>query len=89
MTDIDEGEAEVIVLSEEVKSNLIIMDDRLGRKIAKLRGFNVIGTLRLLVIAKSKGIIPDVESRINKLKESGFWIQEDVCNSILKYSGEL
>lgn len=65
------------------------MDDRLGRKIAKLRGFNVIGTLRLLVIAKSKCIIPDVESRIGKLKDIGFWIQEDVCNSILKYSGEL
>jgi predicted nucleic acid-binding protein len=48
-----------------------------------------LASLRLLVIAKSKGIITDIESRINKLKESGFWIQEDVCNSILKYSGEL
>ncbi len=83
MTDLDEGEAEVIVLSEEVKANLIIMADRLGRKIARLKGLNVIGALRLLVIAKSKGIIPDVKSRINKLKESGFWIQDDVCNSIL------
>ncbi len=48
MTDLDEGEAEVIVLSEEVKSNLIIMDDRLGRKIAKLREFNVIGKLKVI-----------------------------------------
>lgn len=72
LTDIHEGEAEVIVLSEEVKANLIIMDDRLGREIAKLRGLNVIGTLRLLVIAKNKGIIPDVKSRISKLKEIGF-----------------
>lgn len=48
MTDLDEGEAEVIVLSEEVKANLIIMDDRLGGKTAKLREFNVIGKLKVI-----------------------------------------
>lgn len=88
-TDLDDGEAEVIILAEEVESDLIIMDDRLGRKIAKLRGYKVIGTLSLLVIAKEKGIISDVKSRFNKLISVGFWINDDVCNSLLKQANEL
>ncbi len=88
LTDLDEGEAEVIVLAEEAKANLIIIDDRLGRKFAKIRGYHVIGTLRLLMIAKDKRIIPEVKQRIERLKASGFWISEDVFNTILKQTGE-
>lgn len=88
LTDLDEGEAEVIVLAEEAKANIIIMDDRLGRKLAKVRGYNVIGTLRLLVIAKDRCIIPEVKSRIERLKYAGFWVSKDVFNVILKQADE-
>ncbi|MDN3513858.1 MAG: DUF3368 domain-containing protein [Candidatus Brocadia sp.] len=88
LTDIDSGEAEVIILAEELKANMVIMDDRLGRMIAHLRGFHVIGTLRLLVLAKNKGLIPVVKPLIEKLKEVGFWISEDVYKDILLQTGE-
>ena len=88
MTDIDRGEAEVIVLAEELKANTVIMDDRLGGKIAHLRGFNVIGTLRLLVLAKDKGLIAGIKPLIEKLKEVGFWISEDVYKDILLQTRE-
>lgn len=88
LTDLDEGEAEVIVLAEEAKADIIIMDDRLGRKLAKVRGYSVIGTLRLLAIAKEKRIITEVKSRIEKLKDVGFWVSKDVFNAILKQAGE-
>lgn len=89
LTDIDDGEAEVIVLADELQANTIIMDDKLGRKIARLRGFNVIGTLRLLVIAKDKGMISDVKPLIERLREVGFWISEDVYNAIMIQSKEM
>jgi len=89
LTDLDDGEAEVIVLAEDEKADIIVMDDRLGRKVAKLRGYNVIGTLRLLLIAKEKGIIPEVKSRIEKLKAAGFWLSEDVIKAVLEQIGEL
>ncbi|MCL4457485.1 MAG: DUF3368 domain-containing protein [Nitrospirae bacterium] len=65
LTDIDAGEAEVIVLAEELKAKTVIMDDRLGRRLAKLRGLNVIGTLRVLVAAKEKGIITKIITKMN------------------------
>jgi len=89
LTEIDDGEAEVIILAEELKACFIIMDDKLGRRIAKLRGFNVVGTLRLLVAAKEKGLIDEVKPLIEKLKEVGFWISEEVYKEILKIEGEV
>ena len=89
LTDIDDGEAEVIVLAEELKAITVIMDDRLGRKLAKLRGLNVIGTLRVLVSAKEKGIITEIKPLIKQIKQAGFWISADVQKAILEQSKEL
>lgn len=72
LTDIDDGEAEVIILAEELKVSTIIMDDRLGRRIAKLRGFNVIGTLRILVAAKEKGLITEIKPLIKETQRGWF-----------------
>lgn len=88
LTDLDDGEAEVIVLAEELKANPIIMDDKLGRRIAHLRGFTVVGTLRILVTAKEKGLIDKVEPLLEKLKEAGFWISEDLYKAIVKQAKE-
>lgn len=77
------------LLKELFYEIFIIMDDRLGRKIARLRGFTVIGTLRLLVIAKGKGIITEVKPLLNKLKEAGFWVSDSVYKDILMQSNEI
>ena len=88
LTEIDDGEAEVIILAEELRTSIIIMDDKLGRRIAKLRGFKVVGTLRILAAAKGKGVITEVKPLIKKLKEVGFWINDDVYKAILIKSKE-
>ncbi|MDG6027947.1 MAG: DUF3368 domain-containing protein [Candidatus Brocadia sp.] len=49
---------------------------------------HVIGTLRLLVLAKDKGLIAGVKPLIEKLKEVGFWISEDVYKDILLQTQE-
>ena len=88
LTDIDNGEAEVIILAEELKTDTLIMDDKLGRKIAKLRDIKVTGTLRILIAAKEKGLLVEVKPLIKRLKENGFWISDDVYEAILKEAKE-
>ncbi len=88
LTEIDGGEAEVIILAEELKAGAIIMDDKLGRRIAKLRGIKVTGTLRILVAAKGKGLITEIKPLIERLKGIGFWISDDVYEAILKEAKE-
>jgi predicted nucleic acid-binding protein len=88
LTEIDDGEAEVIILTEELKAGAIIMDDKLGRRVAKLRGIKVVGTLRILVAAKEKGLITAVKPLIEKLKENGFWLSNNVYKAILREARE-
>ena len=87
-TDLDEGEAEAIILAEELKAGLLVMDDRLARKLATHRGLTVVGTLRLLVTAKHRNIIYEVKPLIEKLKVAGFWISDEVCVELLKQANE-
>lgn len=89
LTDLDVGEAETIILADETGADLILMDDRLGRKVAELKGHTVIGTLKVLLLAKRYGLISTVRTRIDKLLNAGFWVTDPVCTMILKEAGEL
>jgi len=46
---VDQGEAESIVLSRELNANLLLIDDKDGRKIAESAGITCVGTVGLLL----------------------------------------
>jgi uncharacterized protein len=50
--DLDEGEAEVLILADEIHADLIIMDEALGRRYTKQLDFKLTGTLGILLKAK-------------------------------------
>ncbi len=81
---IDDGEAESIVLAMENNADLIILDDKDSRKIAKRFKLKVIGTLGVLLLAKKKGYIKDVKSLIDELKKKGFYVSKGVESRILR-----
>ena len=84
---VDEGEAEAIALALEKNSSLII-DDLKGRKVARRLGLEIIGTLGLLKVMKLKGIIRKVKPFIERLREKGFYISDDLINKLLSDVGE-
>ncbi|WP_306557917.1 DUF3368 domain-containing protein [Nostoc sp. 'Peltigera malacea cyanobiont' DB3992] len=49
------GEAEAIILSLEMKADLLLMDERRGRIVATSYGINVTGLLGVLLQAKNRG----------------------------------
>lgn len=53
--ELDTGEAEAIVLAKEIKADVLIIDERKGRKIAEQYGLKIIGLLGILISAKEKG----------------------------------
>ncbi|WP_367884528.1 DUF3368 domain-containing protein [Thermococcus sp. JCM 11816] len=55
MKEIEIGEAEAIVLARELNADLLVLDERIPRIIAKSLGIKVAGTLALLFIAKERG----------------------------------
>ncbi len=53
--DLDQGEAEAIILATEIEADLILLDETLGRFHAKHTGLKVTGTMGVLMKAKQLG----------------------------------
>ena len=83
----DEGEAEAIALALE-KNSLLVIDDLKGRKLARRLGLRIIGTLGLLKVMKLKGLVREVKPAIDRLKEKGFYISNDIVDRLLRDLGE-
>jgi predicted nucleic acid-binding protein len=49
---LDPGETAAIALAESLRADLLLIDERAGRKVAQARGLSVRGTLGVLVQAK-------------------------------------
>ena len=54
-----DGEVEVMILAQEQKADLVIIDDNAAKKTAKYLGLTVTGTLGVLIKAKRQGIIDE------------------------------
>jgi predicted nucleic acid-binding protein len=89
LEDLDLGEAEAIVLANELHADWILMDETRGRNIAKLHGLHIVGLLGILLLAKEKGFVsvikPLLDDLINKAK---FRVSEDLYQKIIFNAGE-
>lgn len=86
--DLGVGEQETIALALETKADLVILDDRHGRRIARERGLLITGTVGVLVEARDRKVIPSVRHEIDRLIEAGMWIDEVFYHRILQEFGE-
>lgn len=70
----DPGEAEAIALAVQVRADLVLMDEELGRRTAKAMGLNVTGTLGLLLRAWQQGLLLDPQESLRRLQHEGLWV---------------
>lgn len=80
---IDPGKQEAIALALELKSPLILMDDRDGRAAAKNAGLTVTGTVGVLDTAARQGLL-DLEQAFVALRETDFYISPRVLELALE-----
>jgi predicted nucleic acid-binding protein len=82
------GEAEVIALALERGIILVLMDDYRGRKVAQRLGLKTRGILGHLLLLKRLGSIEAVRGYLEKLKERGFFLSEQIIREVLSLAGE-
>ncbi|MEZ4777606.1 MAG: DUF3368 domain-containing protein [Bacteroidia bacterium] len=86
---LDPGEAEAISLALELNAQTLLIDERMGYKVAHQSHLRAVGVLGILIEAKRKGLIPDVRSYLDKLKyEIGFWVSDNVYRHVLNLADE-
>jgi predicted nucleic acid-binding protein len=86
--ELDDGESETIVLARELGASLILIDEKLARRKTAQMGLKTIGTLGILVMAKTSGLTPTVRSHLDALKSSSFRMTRKLYDEILQRAGE-
>ncbi len=85
---LDQGEAEVLALAEELEARLTIIDERKARRYAERMGLTLTGTLGVLLLAKEAGLIDTVAPWMAKLQEAGLFLSPGLVREALKIAGE-
>ena len=85
---LDVGEAAAITLAEAHGARAVLMDDRAGRRVAQARGLEVIGTLAVLLRAKTANLIPAVGPVIDTMLAQGRHISPALRAHVLAVVGE-
>ena len=88
-TSLHKGEVETMILANELKANLCIIDDQIARNYAKFLGLTVTGTLGLLIKSKEHGFVENVTPLMDTLIQNGIYISSKLYADIQRITDEL
>jgi predicted nucleic acid-binding protein len=83
-----EGEAEVISWALFNSGFTAVLDDRRARTFAMRLGVSVLGSLRVIVLAKERGLIPAARPSLELLRGEGAWINDELLRKAIELAGE-
>ena len=84
----DAGETQAMLLYKEVAADYLLIDDRRGRKVAKINQIKTVGSLGILLQAKRAGLIPKIAPLIRQITNSPIFISENLIQTVLELAGE-
>ena len=85
-TGLDRGESEAIILSDTRHADLLLMDEVMGRQIAKQMGLHLMGTVGMLRVAYEEKMLSydDVIECIEVLRANGRHISDRLFKQLLE-----
>jgi len=86
--DLDEGEAEVLILAGEIQADLIIMDEIIGRRYVKQLDFKLTGTIGILLKAKELNLITSIKEFLDELISKDTWLSPSLVSKALNIAKE-
>jgi predicted nucleic acid-binding protein len=86
--DLGAGESAVLTWAQAHPGTEAILDDLAARRCAAALGIPLRGTLGLLLAAKRRGLIPFARPIVERLRQAGMYLADDVMNAALTLVGE-
>jgi predicted nucleic acid-binding protein len=87
LENLDEGERAALTLAASLNADLVLMDDRQGVRVARGKGFRVVGTLRVLQLAAERGLL-DWADAFERLKRTKFRYRQEIIDQLLAEPGD-
>ena len=89
VTGLDAGESEALIMYDEQKADLLLMDEHKGRSVAKQLNVRHIGTVGVLLLAYDKGVIQqdDVKSCLDTMLANHIRLDRNLCNVVMEHIG--
>ena len=89
VTGLDAGESESLVLYEEKKADLLLIDERKGRGVAKKMSVRYVGTMGVLMQAFDEGFISakEIQETLEMMLICDIRLSRKLCNKVLEYVG--
>ncbi len=90
LTPLDPGEEEALWLAQECggRCRALLIDDRRGRLVARRRGLRFLGTSAVLLVAKERGLLPEISSALDQLAAAGYRLADRLRQQVLERAGE-
>ncbi|MEH1919360.1 DUF3368 domain-containing protein [Nostoc sp.] len=88
--ELDDGEREAITLALETGEPQILLDEREARQVSQSLGLQVIGTLGILLLAKNREIITQVQPVLDAMiNHAEYWVSRPLSEQVLRQAREL
>lgn len=84
----DAGETQAMLLYKEVVADYLLIDDKRGRKVAKINQIQTIGSLGVLLQAKRLGLIPSLAPLLTQILASPIFMHADLIKTVLDLADE-
>ncbi len=85
---LDAGEAEAVVLAQEIAGAVLLVDEARARRVAQRAGIRTIGVAGFLLTAKQRGLISEVRPLLEMLLERNFRLSPVIVKRVLQEAGE-
>ena len=86
---LDLGEASVIQLALDENIHTVCIDESMGRRIARLNGLKLTGSIGVLIRAKQDGFDFSMREAINRMQSQGIYLSQKVIDFALKQVNEM
>ncbi|MFZ2403744.1 MAG: DUF3368 domain-containing protein [Methylobacter sp.] len=84
----DAGETEAMLLYKQISADKLLIDDRRGRKVAKINHISTIGSLGVLLASKEKGFVTEVSPLLRQIEKSDIHLSQKLIATVLELAGE-